>query len=302
MSYSSDLKSELSKIRPSGCCGYAEIFGMLIFGRSFTNDEITFSTENKDVAELLSGLILKCFDASTALYESGRTKIRYKISVKSRTARQRIINYYTSKDKTYLPEITKKECCSSAFLRGCFLSCGIMYDPTSRYCIEFSVNNGETGELFFDILKELKFNPKIFQRGGKTVVYFRDAPSIEDFLTRIKAPQYTLEFMEVEVYKDMRVNINRKNNCETANISKTVNAAVSQIDAIEFLKAHGVLETLSPELVCAAKLRAENPDMSLSELTAISDGEITRSGLNHRLQKIVSIAEKFKNEQQHSKA
>ncbi len=296
MSYSSDLKTELSKIRPSGCCSYAEIFGILVFGRSFSSDEISFTTENKEVADLIANLISACFEASVKTVTSGSAKVRYKLSVKSQNARQRIVNYYTNKNLTYMTEIIKKECCSSAFLRGAFISCGVMYDPNSRYCLEFSIGNEETARLFFDILKELKFNPKISKRGNKTVVYFRDGLSIEDFLTRIKAPQYTLEFMEVEVYKDMRVNINRKSNCETANISKTVNAALVQIKSIEYLESIGVLETLPRELVSAAKLRAENPDMSLSELLKNSDLDITRSGLNHRLQKIVAIAEKIKSE------
>ena len=145
-------------------------------------------------------------------------------------------------------------------------------------------------DSFVKFLNDLDLTSRISKRGNHKIVYFKDSDQIEALLTIIKASHYTLELMSIKIYKDIRNKVNRKNNCETANISKTVTASVEQTMAIEYLEDTGLLYMLPEELVSAAMLRKINPSSSLNELCKRSSDPITRSGLNHRLQKLVAIA------------
>ena len=143
---------------------------------------------------------------------------------------------------------------------------------------------------FFELLCEMGLNPKITTRGKTSIIYFKESENIEDLLTTIQATNHTLELAGIKVYKDMRNRYNRISNCEMANISKTVNAAVTQNNAIAKLKAAGAFNKLSDELQFAANLRQNNPEATLKELVEIAGGNITKSGLNHRLNRLVTLA------------
>ena len=170
------------------------------------------------------------------------------------------------------------------------MACGSVSDPNKEYHAEFPIKNATLTDEFYELLCEMGLKPKKSLRGQTHIIYFKESENIEDLLTTIQATNHTLELAGIKVYKDMRNHYNRISNCEVANISKTVNAAVSQNSAIEKIKQNGDYEKLSAELKFAAELRQKNPEASLSELVQISGNSITKSGLNHRLNRLVTIA------------
>ena len=182
------------------------------------------------------------------------------------------------------------ECCKVSFLRGAFLACGIVSDPNKEYHAEFPIKNATLTNEFYEILCEMGLKPKKSSRGQTHIIYFKESENIEDLLTTIQATNHTLELAGIKVYKDMRNHYNRLSNCEVANISKTVNAAVAQNQAIAKIKQEGAFESLSEELRFAAELRQKNPEATLKELVELSGNTITKSGLNHRLSRLVTIA------------
>ena len=178
-----------------------------------------------------------------------------------------------------------------AFLRGAFLSGGSVAAPESRYHLEFVTPHYVFSTEMTAFLMDAEFQPKMTRRQSKYVLYFKSSEAIEDFLVGPGAPVSALAVMQAKVVKDVRNQINRHVNCETANISKTVDAAAAQIRAIRLLEADGRLQ-LQPEPVkAAARARLENPEASLSVLASSLDPPVSRATLNYRLKKLVDLAE-----------
>lgn len=182
-------------------------------------------------------------------------------------------------------------------LRGAFLTCGTVNNPSKGYHLEFVVpytNLSRDLERFIADCDELSVSPKRITRNSTQVIYFKDSESIEDILAAMGAVNSCLELMGVKMYKDMRNNVNRKLNFENANLDKTIDAATKQIEAIEHIKKTVGLSYLSDELRELAVLRTDNPDMSLRELGESLKSPLSRSGVNHRLKKLCSIADEIK--------
>ncbi len=168
---------------------------------------------------------------------------------------------------------------------------GSVTDPAKRYHLELATDHYNVSRETYSLLLEMGFEPKELRRKGNFVIYFKQSAAIEDFLTTIGAPLSAMELMSLKVEKDMRNAINRKVNCDTANVSKTVDAALLQIEAIEKLSADAGLGSLPEKLRETAVLRLENPELSLNELAELS--ALTKSCLNHRLRKLVELAAKL---------
>lgn len=289
MSFSATLKSELCKTEASTCCRLAECYGMLLFSRALFSDFIYFTAENEDVVEHLSEELRYFFGVHSKISGSGLKKEIFTLTA-GEDDTDRIKQALNSSEHSVIKHHNiSDECCKQAFLRGAFLACGYIDDPNKDYNLEFVIGGEKLAAEFWDFLKEAGFKAKKSLRGKSTVLYFKDSEKIEDILTTIGAGDKTLELAGIKVYKDMRNHINRINNCETANIDKTVNASVEQRTAIEALKKSGVLSELSDELKSTAKIRTENPEASLNELCHLCGG-ISRSGLNHRLRRLIAIA------------
>lgn len=295
MSFTSDIKSELSKLETPTCCKISECYGILLFGRAFSEDSIILATENEDVVERLAHLLLSCYSVQPHILGGGTKRDYFTVSVEDAGKRKDILTSlgyfgFSDGDSLIKYQNIEDDCCKASFLRGAFLACGNVSDPNKEYHAEFPIKNPILAEEFFELLCDMELNPKITARGKTTVIYFKESEHIEDLLTTIQATNHTLELAGIKVYKDMRNHYNRLSNCEVANISKTVNAAVSQNAAIEKIRQKGAFETLSDELKFAAELRQKNPEASLAELVNLSDNTITKSGLNHRLKRLVTIA------------
>ncbi|MBQ8551115.1 MAG: DNA-binding protein WhiA [Clostridia bacterium] len=294
MSFSQDVKTELCSQRTAGCCRYAECYGMLLFGRSFSMEGISWLSSDKNAAEHLKNLLYSNFSVVATVSEGGVKKPTYLVSVDSPNDIKRILikydRYGTDANLSLNRSVFVKECCTEAFIRGAFLVCGSVSDPENDFHAEFALKNPDLAEDFLEVLRARGLNPKLSTRAGKKVVYFKNGADIEDLLTVIGATMHSLELMNVQIYKDMRNKTNRIKNCDNGNIAKTVKASMEQREAIEKLQKSGALNTLPPELYEAAMLRLEHPEAPLSELCVIAGNKFTRSGLNHRLKRIVDLA------------
>ena len=186
-----------------------------------------------------------------------------------------------------------RECCPQSFIRGAFLACGGINDPEKEYRAEFSVKNEALAKDLLSLLAEYDIILKKTQRSTATVLYTKDSGMIEDLLTVMGDTTRTLDIMDTKIMKSVKNNINRQRNCDNANITKTVEASIKQRTAIEYLENADRLLSLPEELLEAAMLRKENPDLTLKELCKVSKAPITVSGLNHRLKRIIEIYEEM---------
>ncbi len=297
MSFSADVKKELCTIRTDTAAAEAECHGMLVLCRSFSFDKILLQTGCKEVAERFCALIRQAFDVICAVKEGGKARPTYTVEVVSEADRKRIL-YRLGYKKAEALSIDfsrlKTDGNIKDFIRGAFLAGGSVSDPEKEYRAEFSFRLNETAADFIGILdcKGLEFT--MTYRAGKFLVYTKNSTVIEEFMAYIGAGGETLNLIGVKVFKSVRNRLNRQNNCETSNILKAADAAYEQTCAIEKLKKSGRLDTLPEELLEAATLRLENPGASLATLAGLSKTGLTRSGLNHRIKKLLELAKDIK--------
>ncbi|MEE0443496.1 MAG: DNA-binding protein WhiA, partial [Acutalibacteraceae bacterium] len=184
--------------------------------------------------------------------------------------------------------------CYGSFLRGVFLSCGSIANPDKNYHLEFVIPFHNLSLDLLKILTDFGLKAKLILRKYSYVVYLKDSESIEDLLTLMGAVNSSLELMGIKIQKDVRNKINRQMNFESANMSRSIEAGLAQVEAIEIIEKKQGLDSLSDELKEVAILRRENPDMSLKQLGENLTVPISRSGVNHRLMKIMEIADKYR--------
>lgn len=294
MSFSGTLKTELCDIRMSECCKNAVCCGFLLFGHCFSHSKISMLTDEAAVSHHYANMLRHCFKIKPLLTVSGSKKTMYKVSIENGQERNNIINsYIDTKDGKIRDDIIRKDCCKDAFLRGVFLACGQASDPQKAYRIDLRIKNSDLTDFLYDLMLNRGLYPKHTKRNGTDVLYFKKSSSVEDFLTVIGAAPTTLEVIDTKILKEVRADINRRNNADDANISKVINASINQRTAINNLIEKGKFDILSPELQEVAMLRMANPEASLSELCRLYSMSITRSGMNHRMSKIMEIAKKY---------
>ena len=291
MSFCSDIKTEMTKIKVSNCCTQAMTYGLLLFGRAFAVNKISIQSENKEVVKLYSNLIQKNYGAQVKITEGDTKKVIYRAEVFDETDRLKILASvdFGMTDGKISHEFFNRECCEAAFVRGAFLSCGQMSDPAKSYRVDFSVKSQNLAEELRDILAKHSVAANISTRGNGFVVYIKRSEMIINLLTLMGASMRSLELIETTMIKEANNKTNRMFNCDGANIKKIIEASMKQRKAIEYLSGREILSSLPQELIDAAKLRLEYPEASLKELCENSKEPITVSGLNHRLKKIMEI-------------
>lgn len=297
MSFSSDVKSEISKTENlSSCCFHAQVYGLVLFAH-FSKYNFSITTENSDVFSLYLSYLRDYCGVEPTISDSGTKKLT--AYLKTDKDKETVFEKFGHTLKETSLRINRAnisdECCASAFLRGVFLSCGTVTSPERGYHLEFVV---PYKRLCMDLMKfmdEIGLKPKYIVRKGNHIIYFKDSESIEDILAIIGAQDASLYVMGVKIEKDVKNKVNRRLNFEMSNIIKTVDAANLQVEAIEYIESKSGISSLSENLQKIARVRLENPESSLSELEKILDEPISRSGINHRLGRIVKIAEKMKN-------
>ena len=269
---------------------------MALFSKCFSHKRMTFQSENENIIMLYKRLLKELcnIDCSVKVSPSGRS---FTIDIKSKVTASKLMTYFAHSEhetslKINFSNFTCQQC-QNAFLAGVFLSCGTVSSPEKDYHLEFSVAYMNLTKSLITLFAESDLSPKLVQRKGYNIVYFKDSESIEDCLYIMGASSSMFDMMNIKIVKEIRNAANRKANCETANIEKTVNAASPQIAAIMKIQEKKGLDSLSPSLKEMAELRLENPDLSLSELANLFEPPISRSGANHRLQRLVKIAEEL---------
>lgn len=299
MSFSSDVKKELTDILPDKpCCRAAQAYGMLQFGHAFSGREISLQTEQAAVAELYSFLISKVCGTPPPTQETLRRRTTLHVcSYPDKQTRMTVLERFGHSLTDVSVRLNRAnldcEMCARALLRGAFLSCGAVTNPERDYHLEFSVPYYNLSRDLLALLGEEGFPAKMVSRNGSYIVYLKESERIEDCLTYLGASHGALEIMSVKMVKSIRNETNRRLNCEQANIDKTVAAASMHMDAVRRIQEAGALPTLTPQLRELARLRLDNPDMSLRELGAALEPPLSRSGVNHRLQRLIAIADEL---------
>lgn len=303
MSFSYDTKVELCKdslVR--NCCARAECYGLLLYCNTFSTREIRIITESLALAQRLPKLFRRAFDLSFDILPlagagtGAKEKAGKQTFIINKTEKlQAIFEAFGFTGSRMLAHhlnlgVLEDECCRPSFFRGAFLAGGSVTDPAKRYHLELVTDHYNVSREAYSLLLEMGFEPKEAKRKGNFVNYFKQSSAIEDFLSTIGAPLSAMELMSQKVEKDMRNSINRKVNCDTANVSKTVDASILQIEAIEKISAATGLDSLPDKLRETAAIRLENPELSLNELAEMIS--VTKSCLNHRLRKLVELAGK----------
>ena len=296
MSFSSNVKAELCKDSLSKkSCAVAEGYGVLLYCNTFSSTEIRIITESRDFAARLPRLFKKAFvitfDQEPAAQDRG--KLQFAISSEDKISR--IFETLQMDLKASLTlhvnfGMLEEEAECMAYLRGAFLAGGSVTDPAKRYHLEMTTSHYKVSRETCALLIECGFSPKELSRGGNNILYFKQSDYIEDFLTAIGAQVSAMGVMEAKVEKDLRNGVNRRVNCETANLTKVVDASMGQMAAIRALEEAGELDKLPGKLRETALLRRENPEATLQELAAMLNPPITKSAINHRMRKLLELA------------
>lgn len=284
MSFSTDVKEELSKISNLANKDYvrAELFGYIntINVQVDAKSNLKFRTESEYNINRFSKLLNNVDIINYSIDINGKN---FNISI-PRSENSKLEKIYSNY------EVTNEENIEKSFVRGTFLGSGSINNPKNKYHIEIILKTITIAENIVQILEKYGISFKIMQNKTKYSIYSKDGEEISKFLAFIGANKAVMNFEEIRVYRDMRNNVNRLVNCETANLNKTVNAAVKQIDAINKLKKEGKFNSLPDNLKEIAKLRIENPEASLAELGMMLQEPIGKSGVNYRLNTIIKMA------------
>ena len=297
MSFSLEVKQELSKINSLADKNNVkcELMGYLVTSNtSVQKNKVRFSTESQYNINRFSKLLN---NLGFVNYDIKIQRNMYSIFINKNDIQELIraeenINIANE----ILSYFLKCEILEKAFIRGTFLGSGTINNPEKKYHLEIFLKNLETAKYIIEMLRKYSIDFKILERSKKYAIYTKEGEEISKFLALMGASASVLKFEEIRVYRDIKNNINRKVNCETANLNKIVNSSVKQINDIKYIKERGKFNELSEQLKEIAIVRIENPDMSLEELGKLLKKPIGKSGVNHRLRKIQKIVEELKEE------
>ncbi|MCM3162167.1 DNA-binding protein WhiA [Metabacillus litoralis] len=308
MSFASETKKELTNLELKPCCLRAELSALIRMNGSlsFSNKMLVLDiqTENAAIARRIYTLLKKQYQVSVELLV--RKKMRLK---KNNVYIVRLVEEAKSilEDLNILDEgftfyhsisenLVKKKCCKRSYIRGAFLAGGSVNNPeTSSYHLEIFSLYKEHNDSLCELMNTFDLNSKTLERKKGFITYLKEAEKITEFLNVIGAHQALLRFEDVRIVRDMRNSVNRLVNCETANLNKTIGAALRQVENIRFIDDKIGLDALPDKLREIAKLRVEYQDVTLKELgEMVSSGTISKSGINHRLRKLDQIAEQLR--------
>lgn len=296
MSFSSQTKSELCRAALSRkCCAQAECYGVLLFCNQFSAQGIKIVTESGEFAQRLTLLLRKAFHME--LDGDAVSGAKHTLSITQPDKLSRIFECFGSDPGETVAHhinfaVLEEEHCRTAFFRGAFLAGGSVTDPGKAYHLELVTSHYHVSRELAALLREGGFSPKETTRKSNYLTYFKQSEFIEDFLTSIGAPVAAMEVMNAKVEKHLRGSVNRRVNCDAANLDKAVEASQEQMEAIRRLEERGMLLELPDKLKEVVDLRAAHPEFTLSQLCALCSPPITKSALNHRLRKLVELSKK----------
>ena len=306
MSFSYDTKNELCRLQiQRQCCARAEAYGILLYCNTFSPREVRIITENPQFAGRIPKLFHKAFGLKFDRVPEPEQTGKLIFQMLEQKKLDHIINAlgYDPQQNTALHinfGILEDECCRAAFLRGVFFAGGSITDPLKSYHLELNTSHRSVSLEMDALLQDTGFQPKDVRRNGGFITYFKQSEHIEDFLTLIGAPVAAMKIMTAKMEKEVTNRVNRRLNCDSANLTKTVSAAQEQLEAIRLLEEANMLENLPDKLRETASLRLQNPELTLTELAEEFIPPLTKSCLNHRLRKLQSLARELnKGEENH---
>ena len=302
MSFSGQIKEELAQVISSPRhCQLAELAALVQFcGHIEEDGSLLVQSENPLVIRKCFTLLKKTFKIEAVaksqmqtqnyrLFVTGEDAFRVLEALKiCDTAGHLMMRHLTD------PVLIKNSCCKRAYLRGCYMAVGSMSDPYKSYHLELVCGLQAQAEQLLKILHDFSLDAKMIVRKKYHVVYMKEGENIADFLNITEAHKALMEFENTRIYKGMRNMVNRKVNCEAANITKTVNAATRQVEDIRLIREKMGLEGLPEPLRQMAYVRLENPQATLGELGKLLDPPVGKSGVNHRLRKLGELAKELK--------
>ena len=298
ISFSAAAKGEICRSFPQKqCCALAEAFGVLLFCNSFSSDGIRIITESRDFAQRLTRLFRKAFGISFDLLPEAEFSGKLNFQILDRKKIAVIMDAYGFDIRDTLAlhinfPVVEEDCCKASFLKGAFLAGGSVTDPSKGYHMELSTVHQNVAREAYTLIQEvLSFYPKSAKRSGGQVLYLKQSDQISDFLAYLGASVAAMGIMEAKLEKELNNKVNRRCNCDEANTSKVVEAAQEQLTAIRLLRDRGMLENVPAKLLQAANARLENPESSLTELASIMEPPISKPAMNHRLKKLVQMAQ-----------
>jgi DNA-binding protein WhiA len=314
MSFSSKAKSEICRTSPGKtCCKLAELAALIHTSGTiqFAGKEqisLKVSTENAFIARRIFMLLKDLYNINPEVLIRRNRRLRknnnYVLLVTNARTADKIL------EDTYIlyrdldgnmgihldidQRLVRKKCCKKSYLRGAFLGGGSVSDPEKAYHLEFIAHSEKYGESLCSLIKDFDLHAKLIDRKNNFVVYLKEGEHIVNLLSLIGAHTALLNLENIRIYKDMRNNINRIVNCETANLSKTINAAIRQTENIAYIRDRIGFSNLPSSLREIAELRLGYPDASLKELGDMLTPKVGKSGVNHRLRKLDKIAEEHR--------
>ncbi|NDI36565.1 DNA-binding protein WhiA [Chengkuizengella sediminis] len=308
MSFAAQTKKELTLIEVDRCCAMAELSALIRMNGTIkiTNQRVVLDilTENAAIARRMYSLIKKQFNIHTEILVQKKMRlkknnvyiVRIPDQVQSLLSDLRIVSegfiFKTNIDQ----QIIQDTCCKRAYLRGAFLAAGSVNNPEgSSYHLEIASMYEDHCNALCDLANEFDLNARCIERKKGFIFYIKEGEKIIYLLNIIGAHQALLKFEDVRIMRDMRNSVNRLVNCETANLNKTIGAAMRQIDNIKLIQETMGLDHLPDKLREVAELRLQHPDLNLTELGELLRDKVSKSGVNHRLRKIDKIAEQIRN-------
>ncbi|WP_422486226.1 DNA-binding protein WhiA [Gudongella sp. DL1XJH-153] len=313
MSFSSITKNELSRIEiENDCCALAELAALVRMNGTvqitgMQNINLRFTTENAAIARRIFSILKIMYHSEIEVMVRKNKQLKknnnYLIIIHDKNISEKVLSDvgYIDEDRSNLfnprynvpKKLVSSRCCKRSFIRGSFLGGGSMSNPEKTYHLEFVTNHEEHAKSLRDIINSFELNSKIIQRKDNFVVYIKEGEQIVDLLNIIGAHQALLKLEDIRVLKEVRNNINRLVNCETANLGKTIGASIRQIESIKAIQRRMGINKLPDNLREIAEVRMANPDASLKEIGEMMNPPIGKSGVNHRFRRLEEIAEEL---------
>ncbi|MCR5303654.1 MAG: DNA-binding protein WhiA [Lachnospiraceae bacterium] len=292
-SFSENVHSELLGILPEARhCMLAELSAMLGYISGLESGYLVVShTPRRGVLKKCFTLIEKAFNMR--FVDLGEKRIFSDPELQNRVVSALRLESTGSEKESLL---LKNDCCRHSYLRGAFLCCGTLVDPAKGYRLEFTTRNAEETKVLSFALKEFDSAPSVVERRGRQVVYLKNGGAIADLLTAMGAYVSLMDLENTRILRGVRGDVNRRVNIEAANIEKTVRSAAKQIEDIRYIDDTVGLKVLPGALYETALIRLQNPDASLVELGKLMDRPVSKSAMNHRMQRISDTAERLRKE------
>ena len=297
MTFSSRVKAEICRDAPSSrCCCTAMCYGMLLYGSMFTSREIRIISASDELFSFMPRLFRRTFGFGfDSISEKKTPNSRRTYLIRDPEKLSAICDRF-GYDPARMPvlhvnlSVLEEDHCRISFLKGAFLTGGSVTDPLRGYHLEFATDHSSVSRETHALLGELGFDAKEAARKGVNVLYFKHSSVIEDILTLLGAGVSSMDLTNATIEKDVVNNVNRKVNCDAANVRKAVNAAQAQLRAIRFILERSELTLLSENERETARLRLEHPSETSADLAKLHDPPVSKSCVNHRLRNILAAA------------